>query len=57
MIHKIANVRLLSPLEIGLKVEHKGVHDKIIDHQKPTNFVRQYWIESMNNGHMQTVTA
>ena len=57
MIHKIANVRLLSTLEIGLKVEHIGVHDKIIDHQKPTNFVRQYWIKSMNSGHIQTVPA
>ena len=57
MIHNIANVWLLSPLEIWLKVEHIGIHDKIIDHQKPTNFVRQYWIKFMNSGHIKTVPA
>jgi len=27
----------LSPLKIRFKVEHKGFHYKIIDHQKPSN--------------------
>lgn len=42
----------VSPLKIGANVEHKGFHYKIIDHQKPPNYVSQYLIQSLNSGHI-----
>jgi len=42
----------VSPLKIGVKVEHKGFHYKIIDHQKPPNYVSQYLIQSLNSGNI-----
>ena len=50
----MANIRA-SPLEIGLKVDHRGTYYKIIDHYHEPNSVIKYIIQSFTTGETKRV--
>lgn len=45
----------VSPINIGTKVEHNGRFFKIVNHQKPDKYARQYIIQSFETGQIHKV--